>query len=139
VGKLGCGRAHRRTGLLVAIARCSAGQAPAARRLHGGRRGDRRRGLQLEQRLRVAGARCGTFSPHAARVHPGKLLRGLAGVVQELGVRIHEGTPVTELRPHEALTPAGRVRARWVVRATEGYTAGLRGLRRAPAPIKTAR
>ena len=30
-----------------------------------------------------------------------------------------------------ALTPAGALRARWVVRATEGYTAGLRGLRRA--------
>ena len=48
---------------------------------------------ELEQRVRVAGARCATFSPHAARVHPGKLLAGLAGVVQDLGVRIHEGTP----------------------------------------------
>src|SRR5262249_6661855 len=93
---------------------------------------------ELEQRLRVAGARCATFSPHAARVHPGKLLSGLAGVVGDLGVRIHEGTPVTELRPHEARTPAARVRARWVVRATEGYTAGLRGLGRVLAPINSS-
>jgi glycine/D-amino acid oxidase-like deaminating enzyme len=93
---------------------------------------------ELEQRMRVAGARCATFSPHAARVHPGKLLSGLAGAVQELGVRIHEGTPVTEVRPHEALTPVGHVRARWVVRATEGYTAGLRGLGRALAPISSS-
>jgi glycine/D-amino acid oxidase-like deaminating enzyme len=93
---------------------------------------------ELEQRLRVAGARCATFSPHAARVHPAKLLRGLAGVVSDLGVSIYEGTPVTEVRPHEALTAAGRVRARWVVRATEGYTAGLRGLGRALAPINSS-
>ena len=93
---------------------------------------------ELEQRVRVAGARCATFSPHAARIHPGKLLGGLAGVVQDLGVWIHEDTPVTEVRPHEALTPAGRVRARWVVRATEGYTAGLRGLERALVPINSS-
>jgi glycine/D-amino acid oxidase-like deaminating enzyme len=93
---------------------------------------------ELGQRLRVAGARCGTFSPHAARIHPGKLLSGLAGVVTDLGVSIYEGTPVTEVRPHEALTAAGRVRARWVVRATEGYTAGLRGLGRALAPINSS-
>jgi glycine/D-amino acid oxidase-like deaminating enzyme len=93
---------------------------------------------ELEQRLRVAGARCATFSPHAARVHPGKLLSGLAGVVTDLGVSIYEGTPVTAVRPHEALTAAGRVRARWVVRATEGYTAGLRGLGRALAPINSS-
>jgi glycine/D-amino acid oxidase-like deaminating enzyme len=42
------------------------------------------------------------------------------------------------VRPHEALTPAGRVRARWVVRATEGYTGGLRGLGRALAPINSS-
>jgi glycine/D-amino acid oxidase-like deaminating enzyme len=93
---------------------------------------------ELERRLRVAGARCATFSPHVARVHPGKLLTGLAAVVERLGVRIHEATPVTEVRSHEALTPAGPVRARWVVRATEGYTAGLHGLKRALAPLNSS-
>jgi glycine/D-amino acid oxidase-like deaminating enzyme len=92
----------------------------------------------LAQRLRVPGARSASFSPHAARVHPGKLLAGLAGVVEGLGVTIHEDTPVSEVRPHEALTPAGPVRARWVVRATEGYTTELRGLKRALAPVNSS-
>jgi glycine/D-amino acid oxidase-like deaminating enzyme len=93
---------------------------------------------ELEERLRVAGARTATYSPHVARVHPAKLLVGLATAVERLGVTIHEGTPVTEIRPRAALTPAGTVRARWVVRATEGYTASLRGLRRALVPMNSS-
>ncbi|MEA2201826.1 MAG: hypothetical protein QOI89_2422 [Solirubrobacteraceae bacterium] len=93
---------------------------------------------ELAQRLRVAGARGATFSPHVARVHPAKLVLGLAAAVEELGVSIHETTPVSEIRPHAAVTPAGVVDARWVVRATEGYTAGLRGQRRALVPMNSS-
>lgn len=92
----------------------------------------------LSARVRVAGARCATFSPHAARVHPAKLLSGLAATVERLGVTIHERTPVSAIRPREALTGAGTVRARWVVRATEGYTADLPGLRRALVPMNSS-
>jgi len=94
--------------------------------------------VRLSRRLRVAGVSGATFSPHVARVHPVKLLSGLAAAVRGLGVPIYEGTPVSEIRPREALTPFGAVRARWVVRATEGYTAGLRGLRRALVPMNSS-
>ncbi len=93
---------------------------------------------ELSERVRVAGAYGATFSPHVARVHPAKLLTGLAAAVEGLGVVIHEGTPVREIRPRAALTPAGTVEARWVVRATEGYTASLRGLRRALVPMNSS-
>src|SRR5207302_1126957 len=93
---------------------------------------------QLAERVRVAGARAATFSPHVARVHPAKLLKGLAAAVEQLGVSIHEATPVSEIRPGEAHTAAGTVRARWVVRATEGYTARLPGLRRALVPMNSS-
>jgi glycine/D-amino acid oxidase-like deaminating enzyme len=93
---------------------------------------------QLRERLRVQGAGGGAFSPHAARVHPAKLLAGLARAVERLGVRIHEGTPVSEIRPHRALTASGAVDARWVVRATEGYTASVRGLKRALVPMNSS-
>jgi len=120
-----------------------------ARRLRQGVRDSRAHGLddhdlrelgadELRGRLRVAGASGATFSPHVARVHPAKLLTGLATTVERLGVRIYEATPVSAIRPHEALTPAGSVRARWVVRATEGYTAGLPGLRRALVPMNSS-
>jgi glycine/D-amino acid oxidase-like deaminating enzyme len=93
---------------------------------------------ELDDRILVAGARCGTFSPHVACVHPAKLVRGLAAVVERLGVEIYEGTAVREIRPHEAVAAAGSVRARWVVRATEGYTAQLRGLERALVPMNSS-
>jgi glycine/D-amino acid oxidase-like deaminating enzyme len=95
-------------------------------------------GEELERRLRIVGARRAGFSPHAARVHPAKLVLGLAEVVERLGVSIHERTPVIELSPGEARTPLGTVRARWVIRATEGYTASLRGLRRALVPMNSS-
>ncbi len=43
-----------------------------------------------------------------------------------------------EIRAREALTPAGAVRARWVVRATEGYTGSLRGLERRLVPMNSS-
>ncbi|HEY1834223.1 MAG TPA: FAD-binding oxidoreductase [Solirubrobacteraceae bacterium] len=93
---------------------------------------------ELEGRLRVAGALGASFSPHVARAHPAKLVSGLARVVEELGVPIYERTPVSEISAHRALTPMGAVRARWVVRATEGYTSTLRGMRRALVPMNSS-
>lgn len=93
---------------------------------------------QVERRIRVAGARCASYTPHTARVHPGRLVRGLADVVEGLGVSIHESTRVGEIRPHEALTERGTVTAEWVVRATEGYTASLRGQGRELVPLNSS-
>jgi glycine/D-amino acid oxidase-like deaminating enzyme len=93
---------------------------------------------ELAGRVRVGGARGAIFSPHVARIQPAKLLRGLAATVEGLGVSIYEGTPVQEIAPHRALTPVGTVSARWVVRATEGYTAELPGLRRALVPMNSS-
>jgi glycine/D-amino acid oxidase-like deaminating enzyme len=93
---------------------------------------------ELDDRLLVAGARRAMFSPHVARVHPAKLVSGLAALVERLGVEIYEATPVSEIRPHEAVSRAGAVRARWVVRATEGYTAQLAGLKRALVPMNSS-
>jgi glycine/D-amino acid oxidase-like deaminating enzyme len=95
-------------------------------------------GEQLAQRVRVAGAQVATFSPHAARLHPAKLVAGLASAVERLGVTIYERTPVREIVAGEARTARGTVRARWVVRASEGYTASLRGQRRALVPMNSS-
>jgi glycine/D-amino acid oxidase-like deaminating enzyme len=95
-------------------------------------------GSELAARVRVAGAVAGSFSPHVARVQPARLVAGLAAAVERLGVRIHEGTQVTAITPHAAHTPSGTVSARWVVRATEGYTATLSGLRRELVPMNSS-
>jgi glycine/D-amino acid oxidase-like deaminating enzyme len=92
----------------------------------------------LVGRLRVHAASAGLFSPHVARVHPVKLVLGLADAAQRLGVTIHERSPVREIAAHLVRTPAGAVRACWVVRATEGYTAALPGLGRLLAPVNSS-
>lgn len=62
---------------------------------------------------RLAGSRRhleGWFSPAAATVQPGKLVRGLRRVALQLGVRLYEGTPMRGLehgRPAEVVTPTG--------------------------------
>ncbi|MET9731365.1 FAD-dependent oxidoreductase [Streptomyces sp. NPDC006458] len=89
-------------------------------------------------RVRVAGAVGSSWTPHGARVHPVKLVKGLADVVEGLGVTIHEATPVTEIRPKHAVTPYGTVRAPYVLRCTEGFTASLKGQRRTWLPMNSS-
>ncbi len=77
----------------------------------------------------------GTFTPHCAAIHPARLVRGLAGVVRGRGVSLFERSPVLQLSPGQLVTATGTVRARYVIRATEGYTPLLPGQRRAIAPV----
>lgn len=77
----------------------------------------------------------GTFTPHCAAVHPARLVRGLARVVEAAGVTIFEQTTVRSIEPGRVTTDAGVVRAEIVLRATEGYTPTLRGERRTVVPV----
>jgi glycine/D-amino acid oxidase-like deaminating enzyme len=89
----------------------------------------------VQHHLRISDCRGGTYTPNCARIHPGKLVRGLARAVEGLGARIVEQTAVLSVAPHRAITTRGTVRAKTVVRATEAYTTGLRGERRALLPL----
>ena len=89
-------------------------------------------------RIAVANTLGGAFNPNGARIHPAKLVRGLARAVEELGVPIYEGTTVIEILPRRAVTSHGVVNAEHVVRATEGFTAGLKGLRRQWLPMNSS-
>jgi glycine/D-amino acid oxidase-like deaminating enzyme len=77
----------------------------------------------------------GTYTPHCAAIHPALLVRGLAQVVERMGVPIYEQTPVTAIHDGSVTTTQGTVRAETVVRATEGYTPTIRGFKRAVAPV----
>ncbi len=76
-----------------------------------------------------------TYTPHCAALHPAKLVRGLADLVEGRGASIFERTPATGIRPGAVLTEHGTVRADIVVRATEGYTPSLAGHKREIAPV----
>lgn len=77
----------------------------------------------------------GTYTPHCAVIHPARLVRGLARVVETSGVALFEHTRVLGIEPGQVRTDAGTVRAEVVLRATEGYTPRLAGLRRAVVPV----
>ncbi|MFJ7588469.1 NAD(P)/FAD-dependent oxidoreductase [Streptomyces sp. NPDC097617] len=89
-------------------------------------------------RIDIADAVGADWSPHGARIHPLKLVRGLAAAVEALGVVIHESTPVTEIAPRRAVTPYGTVRAPYVLRCTEGFTAALKGQKRSWLPMNSS-
>lgn len=93
---------------------------------------------QVADRIRVAGAVSGHFDPDCARVHPAKLVSGVARVVRERGVRIHEDTRALTLEPGAVVTEHGTVRAPVVLRCLEGFTAGLSGHRRDWLPMNSA-
>ncbi|HEU4526457.1 MAG TPA: FAD-binding oxidoreductase [Actinomycetota bacterium] len=79
------------------------------------------------ERIDVAGCLGATYTPHCAAVQPARLARGLARTVEALGVRIHEGTAATAIRPGRVRTERGTVRADIVVRALEGQTGSIQG------------
>ena len=89
-------------------------------------------------KINVAGTRAAVWHPHCARIQPAELVRGLAAAVERLGVEIYEDTRVLEILPHRAVTGRGTVQAEFVVRATEGFTAGLKGLKRLWLPMNSS-
>lgn len=101
--------------------------------------------LDAEQARRLVGATRvlgASFDPHCARVHPARLVRGLARAVERHGGTIAEQTRVLSIHPGGAgmpgarvVTEHGTVRARYVVRATEAWTASLPGSRRDIVPV----
>jgi glycine/D-amino acid oxidase-like deaminating enzyme len=87
------------------------------------------------------------YAPASARIQPAALVAGLAAAAERRGVEIYEATPASLIEPAVsapgaaagavARTKFGDVRARSVLRCTEGYTAALPGLRRALLPMNS--
>jgi glycine/D-amino acid oxidase-like deaminating enzyme len=90
---------------------------------------------QARERCGATDVLGGTYTPNCAAIHPAKLVRGLAHAVERRGVKIYERSRVSRLAPGVVETPHGTVRAAIVVRATEGYTPRLPGLRRTLVPV----
>jgi glycine/D-amino acid oxidase-like deaminating enzyme len=90
---------------------------------------------EVLHRVRVEGCLGGIFSARYASVQPARLVRGLAQVVDRMGVRIYEGTPALSAAPGGVDTPAGRISADAVILATEAYTGQLPGHGRDVVPI----
>ena len=90
---------------------------------------------ETAQRIRVEGCLGAMYSPHCACVDPARLARGLADVVERLGVTIYERTPALALTAHQVPTPDGTLKADVLVNALEGYVAALPGHARDMVPL----
>jgi glycine/D-amino acid oxidase-like deaminating enzyme len=86
-------------------------------------------------RVAIPSALGAAHTPHCAAIHPARLARGLADVVERSGVAVYEQTRVQSIDGRSARSVHGTVTAEVVVRATEAWTIELPGLRRAVAPV----
>ena len=93
---------------------------------------------QLQQRVTIDGGLGALFTSHCARVQPAKLALGLARAAETQGAVIYERSPVVSVEPHAARAQAGRVEARYIVLATEAYTANLPGRHRTLLPMNSS-
>jgi glycine/D-amino acid oxidase-like deaminating enzyme len=99
---------------------------------------------QVAERIRIAGASAGLWTPNGVRVQPAKLVRGLATAAERRGATICESSAVRELRPAGAdgravaVGERGTVRAPTVLCCLEGFTHGLLDQRRVLLPLNSA-
>ncbi|MEZ7813923.1 MAG: FAD-binding oxidoreductase [Paracoccaceae bacterium] len=75
---------------------------------------------------------------NVARIQPAKLVQGLARVVENKGVRIYEATKVIDMSQGLVTTNRGQMRAPIILRATEGFTTKINGLKRNLLPLNSA-
>ena len=83
----------------------------------------------------VGGALGASVDPACARLHPAKLVRGLARLLEAHGVPIYEQSEVLDWTAGSVTTARGTVSAPHVVIATEGYGATLPKSRRGILPL----
>ena len=93
---------------------------------------------ELGDRVNIAGALGGFWTPHCARVHPAKLVTRLARVVESMGVQIYEQTAVEAIGSVRVETQQGDVTARYIVSALEGYSDSLNGEQRRLLPLNSS-
>ncbi|MGL4745416.1 MAG: NAD(P)/FAD-dependent oxidoreductase [Dermatophilaceae bacterium] len=89
-----------------------------------------------QDRLAAPDALGATFTPHCARVHPKRLVDGLAAAVRRMGGRVVEGVRVIRAGDGVVVLDGGRrVSARSVVLGAEAWTPELAGHERDLAPV----
>ncbi len=94
---------------------------------------------ETRERVDVANVYGALYTPQSARIHPGRLVRGLARAIERRGGTIYEQTEVSSFAGGAAprlLTPGGELRAKHgIVLAGEAYLSQLPSLHRAVMPV----
>lgn len=93
---------------------------------------------ELQARVAIDHGIGALYTPHCARVQPAKLAVGLGDAAERRGTLIYERSRVMGIEHGVARTDSGQVHARYVILATEGYTANLPHRHRAILPLNSA-
>jgi glycine/D-amino acid oxidase-like deaminating enzyme len=89
----------------------------------------------LEQKLKVRNGLGGIYNRHCATINPARMVRGLADVVEKMGVKIYEKTTALSIKPRKVMTEKGGVTATTIIPALEGYSANLQGFGQYMIPV----
>lgn len=92
---------------------------------------------EVRERVEVVAAVGGFYADPCARIHPGKLVRQLARLVEARGVRLYEGTRVDRVEPRLAHTAAAQISTEHILLCTEGFSGPLLGSRTV-VPIRSS-
>jgi glycine/D-amino acid oxidase-like deaminating enzyme len=93
---------------------------------------------QTAERVSINGVVGSLFTSNSGKLHPARLVRGLARAVERKGATIYEGTAVVDYTTgaYPALhTGRGHVRAKTIVLAGEAYLSRLPGVGRKVMPV----
>ena len=77
----------------------------------------------------------GTFSPHCAAINPAKLVLGLAEVIEKMGVKIYEYSPVIDIAPNLITGKNFKIHTRQIVKALEAFTPTFKKYHRDVIPV----
>ncbi|QYJ87940.1 FAD-binding oxidoreductase [Shewanella mesophila] len=94
-------------------------------------------GCEFNQAINMRKGAAAIYTPHCATIHPLKLVRGLARIVESLGVTLYEHSPVTAFGSGLVKCETGSIRADIIVPALEGYQAEVSQLGRYTLPVQS--
>ena len=94
-------------------------------------------GDELNQAINMRDGVAAIYTPHCARIHPLKLVRGLARIVESLGVTLYEHSRVTSFGKGRVKCDKGSIRADIIVPALEGYQGEVSLLGRYTLPVQS--
>lgn len=92
---------------------------------------------EFQSLINVSTVHGGLFYQHCARLHPAKLVYGLADTLTSMGVSIYEGSRVDSVGGKTLTLADGRVTAATTFICTEGYSGQLLG-RRTLIPVNSS-
>jgi glycine/D-amino acid oxidase-like deaminating enzyme len=84
---------------------------------------------EFQKEVNISTVHGGMFYKHCARIHPAKLVYGLADTITRMGVSIYEGSRIGAIDGHNLTLDGGRVTAAKTFVCTEGYSGQLLGSR----------